>query len=98
MPSEKLYREFQNLERKIQLLVNENKRLRDELSQSESQNHILKSKMENQQAHLSTFQDQMKMNKVVNNMVVSGEESAKLKVQIEGYIREIDKCIAHLAE
>ena len=44
MPSEKLYREFQNLERKIQLLVNENRRLQDELSQSVSENQILKSK------------------------------------------------------
>ncbi len=98
MPSEKLYREFQSLERKIQLLVNENKRLKDELSHSVSENQILKSKMENQQTHLSSFQDQMKMNKIVNNMVVSEEESAKLKTEIEGYIREIDKCIAHLAE
>ena len=98
MPSEKLYREFQNLERKIQLLVNENRRLQDELSQSESENQILKSKMENQQVHLSSFQDQIKMNKIVNNMVVSGEESAQLKEQIDGYIKEIDKCIAHLAE
>jgi len=98
MPSEKLYREFQSLERKIQLLVNENKRLRDELSQSESDNQILKSKMESQQAHLNSFQDQMKMSKIVNNMVVKGDESAQLKAQIDGYIKEIDKCIAHLAE
>ncbi|MEM6735346.1 MAG: hypothetical protein AAGC64_11505 [Bacteroidota bacterium] len=98
MPSEKLYREFQNLERKVQLLVNENKRLREELSQSESKNHILRSKMEDQQAHLSTFQDQIKMNKIVNNMVVSEKESAELRVQIDGYLKQIDKCIAHLAE
>ena len=98
MPSEKLYREFQNLERKIQLLVNENRRLQDELSQSVSENQILKSKMENQQVHLNSLQDQIKMSKIVNNMVVSGEDSAQLKAQIDGYIKEIDKCIAHLAE
>lgn len=98
MPSEKLYREFQNLERKIQLLVNENRRLQDELKQSESETQILKSKMEGQQANLSSFQDQMKMSKIVNNMVVNGEDSAELKAQIDGYIKEIDKCIAHLAE
>ena len=98
MPSEKLYREFQNLERKIQLLVNENKRLRDELVQSESDNQILKDKMDNQQAHLSSFQDQMKMSKLVDNMVVKGKDSAQLKAEIDGYIKEIDKCIAHLAE
>ena len=98
MPSEKLYREFQNLERKIQLLVNENKRLQDELSQSESDNQILKAKMESQQAHLTSFQDQMKMTKMVDSMVVNGEDSAQLKSQIDNYIKVIDKCIAHLAE
>ena len=98
MPSEKLYREFQNLERKIQLVLSENRRLKDELSQSESENQILKSKLDSQQANLSTFQNQMKMSKIVNNMMVSEEESAQLKKQIDGYIKEIDKCIAHLAE
>ena len=98
MPSEKLYREFQNLERKIQLVLTENKRLKDDLAQSEADNQVLKSKLENQQANLNTFQSQMKMNKIANNMTVEDEESAQLKAQIDGYIKEIDKCIAHLAE
>ncbi|GAB4244053.1 MAG: hypothetical protein Tsb0034_22140 [Ekhidna sp.] len=98
MPSEKLYREFQNLERKIQLVLNENQRLKDELAQSDSENQILKSQLENQQANLSSFQNQIKMSKIVNNMIVNEEESAQLKQQIDGYIKEIDKCIAHLAE
>ena len=54
--------------------------------------------MENQQVHLSSFQDQIKMNKIANNLAVNEEDSAQLKAQIDGYIREIDKCIAHLAE
>ncbi|MEM7297258.1 MAG: hypothetical protein AAF391_03215 [Bacteroidota bacterium] len=98
MPSEKLYREFQNLERKIQLALSENKRLKDDLAQSEAENQVLKSKLENQQDNLNTFQSQMKMNKIANNMMVEDGESAQLKAQIDGYIKEIDKCIAHLAE
>lgn len=98
MPSEKLYREFQELERKIHLLVSDNKRLRDQLAQSDSENQILKSRMESQEQHLASFQNRMKMSKIVNNMIVHGEDSAQLKAQIDGYIKEIDKCIAHLAE
>jgi len=98
MPSEKLYREFQDLERKIHLVLDENKRLKDELKQSESENQILKTKMDSQQANLNSFQNQIKMSKIVDDMVVNGEDSAKLKAQIDGYIKEIDKCIAHLAE
>lgn len=98
MPSEKLYREFQNLERKIQLVLSENKRLKDELNHAREENGTLKEKIESQQASLNSFQDQMKINKLVNNKVVSDGDSAQLKETIDGYIKEIDKCIAHLAE
>ena len=98
MPSEKLYQEFQDLERKIHWLLVENKQLKDELTQSQSENQILQSRMENQQANLDSIQNQMKMSKIVDNMIVGEEGSAKLKAQIDGYIREIDKCIVHWAE
>ena len=98
MPSEKLYREFQNLERKIQLVLNENKQLKDELNSTRQENGTLKEKMKSQEANLNSFQDQMKINKLVNNKVVSDGDSAQLKETIDGYIKEIDKCIAHLAE
>lgn len=98
MPSEKLYREFQNLERKIQLVLTENKRLKDELNETREENGNLKEKMQSQEANLNSFQDKMKINKLVNNTVVSEEDTAQLKEVIDGYIKEIDKCIAHLAE
>lgn len=98
MPSEKLYREFQNLERQIQLVLSENKRLKDELNQTRNENGSLKEKMKSQEANLTSFQNQMKVSKIVNNKVVSEGDSAQLKETIDGYIKEIDKCIAHLAE
>ena len=48
--------------------------------------------------NISSFQNQMKMSKLVNNMVVGGGDSGELKEKLDGYIKEIDKCIAHLAE
>ncbi|WP_425392841.1 hypothetical protein [Ekhidna sp.] len=98
MPSEKLYREFQNLERKIQLVLNENKRLKDELNHARDENGILKEKMKTHESSLNSFQNKMNINKLANNMVVSEGDSVQLKETIEGYIKEIDKCIAHLAE
>ena len=98
MPSEKLYREFQNLERKIQLVLTENKRLKDELNLTREENGTLKEKMKSQEANLNTFQDKLKINKLVNSATVSEEDSAQLKETIDSYIKEIDKCIAHLAE
>ena len=98
MPSETLYRELQHLERKIQLVLNENKRLKDEISQSKFENKRLNKQMESQSANLSTVQNQMKVNKIVNSTGVSAGDSAQLKEVIDGYVKEIDKCIAHLAE
>ena len=98
MPSETLYRELQHLERKIQLLLNENKRLKDNISQSELENKRLNDQIASQSANLSSVQNQMKVNKIVNSTGVSAGDSAQLKEVIDGYVREIDKCIAHLAE
>ncbi len=98
MPSEKLYREFQALERQIQLVLNENNRLNEELKNSRDENVRLKEKMKSQEENLSAFQNQVKVNKLVNNMVVSEGDSTELKATIDGYIKEIDNCIAHLAE
>ncbi|MFK7953343.1 MAG: hypothetical protein AB8B73_10900 [Ekhidna sp.] len=98
MPSETLYREIQNLERKIQLVLNENKRLKDEVSQSKFENQRLNEQIASQSANLNTVQNQMKVNKIVNSTGVSAGDSAQLKEVIDGYVKEIDKCIAHLAE
>lgn len=98
MPNEQLYREIQNLERKIQLILSDNQKLKDDLSQTKSENLELKTKMESQMSNLNSFQNQMKMSKLVNNMVVGGGDSDELKAKLDGYIKEIDKCIAHLAE
>ncbi|MEQ9402790.1 MAG: hypothetical protein RIM99_04315 [Cyclobacteriaceae bacterium] len=97
MPKEELYREIQNLERKIQLILNENAKLRHDLSQAKNESEALKIKVESQTTNLSSFQNQMKISKLVNNMTVGGGESAELKEKLDGYIKEIDKCIAHLA-
>lgn len=98
MPKEEIYREIQNLERKIQLILNENAKLKQDLWQTKNENHHLKSKVESQTTNLASFQNQMKISKLVNNMAVEGGESAELKEKLDGYIKEIDKCIAHLAE
>lgn len=98
MPNEQLYREIQNLERKIQLVLNENKKLKGDLSQAKSENHELKTRIESQSTNLTSFQNQVKISKLVNNMVVEESDSTELQEKLDGYIKEIDKCIAHLAE
>ena len=98
MPNEQLYRELQNLERKIQLVINENNKLKEDLHKTREEKDLLKAKMESQQANLDTFQNKMKISKLVDNMIVSEGNATELKSRIDEYIKEIDKCITHLAE
>lgn len=98
MPNEQLYREIQTLERKIQLMLSDNQKLREDLKRSQNENQGLKAKVDSQMTNISSFQNQMKINKLANNMAVGGGDSAELKVKLDSYIKEIDKCIAHLAE
>lgn len=98
MPNEQLYREIQNLERKIQLMLNENKKLKEDLSRAKNENSDLKIRVESQSTNLTSFQNQAKISKLVNNMGVEDGDSAELREKLDGYIKEIDKCIAHLAE
>lgn len=98
MPNDTLYREFERLERKIQLILNENKQLKERLAHSHVQNAQLKDKLGQQESSLDNFRNQMKMSKIVNSITTSEGDSAQLKSMLDNYIKEIDKCIAHLAE
>lgn len=67
------------------------------LDQLKSENIQLQSKVEGLEAKLSDFQNQDKMAKLVNNTSVEREESIELKNRLNEYIKEIDRCIAHLS-
>ncbi len=60
-------------------------------------NRNLQSKVEDLQAKVSDFQNQDKMSKLVNNTSVEREDSIELKNRLNEYIKEIDRCIAHLS-
>ncbi len=98
MPSERLYEEIQSLERKIRLMINENERLKEDLFQSRDENGSLKAELKSREANMNSFQNQMKINKLVNNMVAGEGESEELEKTLDSYIKEIDKCIAHLTK
>ncbi len=98
MNREKLNAEFQALERKMKLLLNEHKSLKEEIQFLKSENNQLKVNVKAKDEHLNNFQNKIKISKLVGSMAVSNENTAELKQMINTYIKEIDKCIAHLSE
>ncbi len=98
MNREKLNAEFQALERKMKLLLNEHKSLKEEIQFLKSENNQLKVNVKSKDEHLNNFQNKIKISKLVGSMAVTNENTAELKQMINTYIKEIDKCIAHLSE
>jgi regulator of replication initiation timing len=98
MSNEVLHSEISNLDRKVKLLLNEHVLLKKEIDSLRQKNSLLESKVSEKEATLSGFQNQMKISKIVESMVAGDENTSELKEVIDGYIKEIDKCIAHLSE
>ena len=93
-----LSQEIDTLERKVKLLLREYKKIKEELNTSQQENARLKSELSVKEGEVSNFQNKFKISKLVGNMSVEREDSKELKEVLDDYIKEIDKCIAHLGE
>jgi hypothetical protein len=97
MDQEVLKSNLSGLERKLLVLVNEHKSLKDELKALKTENQELKSAMKSRDEQISGFHNQLKITKIVDNLHPEDGSILELKKKVDEYIREIDKCIAHLS-
>ena len=98
MRKEQLKANLLSLERKINLLVGEHKSLKTEVTQLKSENDELRSLLKSKEEQISSFQNKIKISKIVNEIDTGEGDTSELKKKIDDYIREIDKCIAHLSK
>jgi chromosome segregation ATPase len=97
MDQESLKTNLSGLERKILVLVNEHKNLKDEMRGLKLENHDLKSDLKKRDEQLHNFKNQIKITKIVDHINPEDGSASELKRKVDEYIREIDKCIAHLS-
>jgi chromosome segregation ATPase len=97
MDQEQLKSNLNGLERKLLILVNEHKGLKDELKALKAENQDLKQAIKSRDEQISGFHNQLKITKIVDNLHPEDESVSELKKKVDDYIREIDKCIAHLS-
>lgn len=90
--------ELLSLERKAKLLLNEHQILKEEVDHLRKENSVLKDELNDKEGKLDHFQNKIKISKIVGSMVVGENDTSGLKEVIDDYIKEIDKCIAHLGE
>ena len=97
MDQELLKTNLTGLERKILVLVTEHKNLKEELKGLKRENQELKEAVRARDEQLAGFHNQLKITKIVDSINPEDGSASELKKKVDDYIREIDKCIAHLS-
>jgi regulator of replication initiation timing len=97
MDQEALKSSLSGLERKLLVLLSEHKTLKDELKSLQLENHELKADVKKRDEQLSHFKNQIKITKIVDHINPEDGSISELKRKVDEYIREIDKCIAHVS-
>jgi len=99
---------IEQLERKIGLLRGVCDDARREIARLELENSALKTQAEEQQQQVKELEKKQAdsdkktakskhLSKIVQNNLSETDTNAALKKQLDAYIRELDRCIAHLS-
>lgn len=97
MDQELLKSNLNGLERKLMVLINEHKSLKEEVKALKVENQDLKTAVRMRDEQITGFHNQLKITKIVDNLHPENGSVSELKKKVDDYIREIDKCIAHLS-
>jgi uncharacterized coiled-coil DUF342 family protein len=97
MDQELLKTNLTGLERKILVLVTEHKNLKEELKGLKRENQEMKEAVRARDEQIAGFHNQLKITKIVDSINPEDGSASELKKKVDDYIREIDKCIAHLS-
>ena len=97
MDQELLKTNLNGLERKIMVLINEHKSLKEEVKALKKENLELKNAVQVRDEQIGGFHNQLKITKIVDSLNPEDGSVSELKKKVDDYIQEIDKCIAHLS-
>lgn len=88
-----LHAEIEALERKLIILINEYGSLKQENIELKRENQDLRSALKLKDNQIDSFQNKIKISKIVDYVSTGENNIPELKQKIDDYIREIDKCI-----
>ncbi len=97
MENQALQNEFQSLERKINLLLNQFDGEKQKNEQLRIENQQLGEQLKSKTEQIQNFQNQIKISKIAGSIEADNEDVSKLKDKIDDYVNEIDYCIAQLS-
>ncbi|WP_026351153.1 hypothetical protein [Hymenobacter aerophilus] len=99
MASTQQLAQLDRLERQVTTLVAAYQQLREELADAQTTVQQLQADVRDRERVIKDFQNQENITKLVNT-IATGEPANvnELKLRLNEYIREIDKCLAYLRE
>ena len=98
MDSFQFAEKLSSLEKQVKTLIERYRQLNKHHEQAVLENNELKAEVEELRDQVRDFENQDKITKIVSNTTVEKEESAELKHKLNEYIKEIDRCVAHLSQ
>jgi regulator of replication initiation timing len=98
MEQDLLKTNLSGLERKLLVLLNEHKNLKEQVKTLKSENQTLRDSVRVRDEQLDNFTNQIKISKIVDRLNPEDGQPSELKKKVDEYIREIDQCIAHLSQ
>jgi ABC-type phosphate transport system auxiliary subunit len=79
------------------VLLNKHKNLKQKVNGLKTENSKLRQLIKQRDEQLRGFKNQIKITKIVDNIHPEDGSVSELRKTVDDYIREIDKCIAHLS-
>ncbi|MFN3404210.1 MAG: hypothetical protein ACK40G_08970 [Cytophagaceae bacterium] len=98
MEKQEILTRISNIEKALNNLIREHQEVKNRLAEALNENSRLNALIEKQNEEIKNFQNQDKITKIVSSITEDTRQASELKLKINEYIREIDKCIAHLSE
>jgi hypothetical protein len=98
MTNSSLDHKIASIEFKLTKLVEAYDRACNDLKTSREEVEFLKSLVKSKEEEIKNFQNQHKISKLVTTLTDDTQKKVELKLKINEYLREIDKCIAYLKD
>ncbi|MFB9863632.1 hypothetical protein EFA69_10150 [Rufibacter immobilis] len=98
MADQSYLQQIQAIEGKVHLLVQQYQAGQERLQEAHQEIARLQQLIQEKDAEIKNFQNQDNISKIVQTIAVDTTNSTELKLKINEYLREIDKCIAYLRE
>ncbi len=98
MPKDAQLQHLQQIEDKLRKLISRYTEVQQRLSSAHEEIKLLETQLEEKDQQIKNFQNQENIVKIVDTIAGNPANSTELKLKLNEYIREIDKCIAYLRD